>query len=326
MTPPALYGLGVVLPAAVLDWLLGDPRWLPHPVRWMGRAIAAWEAPLRRRFPKTAAGERGAGALLVLVMLLLFGGGSALLLALCERVSPWLAWGVSVWFSYQLLSARDLQVESAAVYRPLREGDLPLARTMVGRIVGRDTSVLDEAGVTRAAVETVAENTGDGVISPMLFLALGGLPLGMAFKAVSTLDSMVGYRTPKYQYFGTAAAKLDDVLNFVPARLSGILMCLGAALLPGCSGGRAWRIFWRDRKKHASPNSAHSEAACAGALGVQLAGDAQYFGTLVRKPTLGDSVRPVEPEDIARACRLMYATEGLTLLLLAGIGLILNLL
>ena len=319
MTPPALYGLGVVLPAAALDWLLGDPRWLPHPVRWMGRAIAAWEAPLRRRFPKTAAGERGAGALLVLLMLLLFGGGSALLLALCERVSPWLAWGVSVWFSYQLLSARDLQVESAAVYRPLRDGDLPLARTMVGRIVGRDTSVLDEAGVTRAAVETVAENTGDGVISPMLFLALGGLPLGMAFKAVSTLDSMVGYRTPKYQYFGTAAAKLDDLLNFLPARLTGLLMCLGAALLPGCSGRRAWRIFWRDRKKHASPNSAHGEAACAGALGVRLAGDAVYFGTLVRKPTLGDDTRPVEAEDILRATRLMYAAQLLTLALLTVI-------
>ena len=179
---------------------------------------------------------------------------------------------------------------------------------------------------SKAAVETVAENTCDGVISPLIFLFLGGLPLGMAFKAVSTLDSMVGYRTPKYQYFGTAAAKLDDILNFVPARLSGILMCLGAVLLPGCSGRRAWRIFWRDRKKHASPNSAHSEAACAGALGVQLAGDAQYFGTLVRKPTLGEPVRPVEPEDIARACHLMYATEGLTLLLLAGIGLALNLL
>ena len=236
MTPPALYGLGVVLPAAVLDWLLGDPRWLPHPVRWMGRAIAAWEAPLRRRFPKTAEGERGAGALLVLLMLLLFGGGSALLLALCERVSPWLAWGVSVWFSYQLLSARDLQVESAAVYRPLRDGDLPLARTMVGRIVGRDTSVLDEAGVTRAAVETVAENTGDGVISPVLFLALGGLPLGMAFKAVSTLDSMVGYRTPKYQYFGTAAAKLDDLLNFEYPGLHGRLPHPGVP------------IFWHGRR------------------------------------------------------------------------------
>ena len=319
MTPPALYGLGVVLPAAALDWLLGDPRWLPHPVRWMGRTISALEPFLRRAFPKTHTGERIAGGALVLLMAVLFGGGSVLLLRLCGVASPWLAWGVEVWFSFQLLSARDLQVESAAVYRPLRDGDLPLARTMVGRIVGRDASVLDEAGVTRAAVETVAENTGDGVISPVLFLALGGLPLGMAFKAVSTLDSMVGYRTPKYQYFGTAAAKLDDLLNFLPARLTGLLMCLGAALLPGCSGRGAWRIFWRDRKKHASPNSAHGEAACAGALGVRLAGDAVYFGALVRKPTLGDGTRPVEAEDILRAIRLMYAAQLLTLALLTVI-------
>ncbi len=326
MTLLALRFFTVLLPAVLLDLILGDPRWLPHPVRWMGRTISALEPFLRRAFPKTHAGERIAGGALVLLMAVLFGGGSVLLLRLCGVASPWLAWGVEVWFSFQLLSARDLQAESMAVYPPLKSGDLEGARAAVSRIVGRDTSVLDGSGVAKAAVETVAENTCDGVISPLIFLFLGGLPLGMAFKAVSTLDSMVGYRTPKYQYFGTAAAKLDDVLNFVPARLSGILMCLGAALLPGCSGRRAWRSFWRDRKKHASPNSAHSEAACAGALGVQLAGDAQYFGTLVRKPTLGEPVRPVEPEDIARACRLMYATEGLTLLLLAGIGLLLNLL
>ena len=317
MTGLALHFFMVVLPAVALDWLLGDPPWLPHPVRWMGRTIAALEPPLRRLFPPNKWGERGAGVLLVLLMLLLFGGGSALLLFVLEKISPWLAWGVSVWFSYQLLSARDLQVESMAVYRPLKAGDLPLARTMVGRIVGRDTAALDEGGVTRAAVETVAENTGDGVIAPLLWLFLGGLPLGMAFKAASTLDSMVAYRTPKYQYFGTAAAKLDDVLNFVPARLTGLLMCLGAALLPGCSGRNAWKIFWRDRRKHASPNSAHGEAACAGALGVRLAGDAVYFGKRVSKPTLGDPLRPAEPEDIARACRLMYAAEILFLLLLA---------
>lgn len=326
MTLLALRFFTVLLPAVLLDLALGDPRWLPHPVRWMGHLISALEGLLRRIFPESPAGERAAGAALVLLMLLIFGGGSALVLWGCGRVAPWLAWGVEVWFSFQLLSARDLQAEAMAVYPPLKSGDLEGARAAVSRIVGRDTSVLDETGVAKAAVETVAENTCDGVISPLIFLFLGGLPLGMAFKVASTLDSMVGYRTPKYQSFGTAAAKLDDVLNFVPARLSGALMCLGAALLPRCSGRRAWQIFRRDRKKHASPNSAHTEAACAGALGVQLAGDAQYFGKRVRKPTLGDPVRPVEPEDIARSCRLMYATEGLTLLLLAGIGLILNLL
>ena len=139
----------------------------------------------------------------------------------------------------------------------------------------------------------------------------------MAYKAVSTLDSMVGYKNDKYRFFGRASARLDDILNFIPARLSGLLLCLGAALLPDCSGHRAWTIFWRDRRKHASPNSAHTEAACAGALGVQLAGDASYFGKVVHKPTLGDPVRPVEPEDIPRACRLMYAGAGLLLLLFA---------
>ena len=326
MTLLALRFFAILLPAVLLDLVLGDPRWLPHPVRWMGRTISALEPALRRVFPKTPAGERLAGGALVLLMALLFGGGSALILKLCAGICPWLAFAAEALLCYQLLAAKSLRDESGKVYQALKAGDLPGARRAVSMIVGRDTERLDEAGVAKAAVETVAENTCDGVISPLIFLFLGGLPLGMAFKAVSTLDSMVGYRTPRYQYFGTAAAKLDDVLNFVPARLSGILMCLGAVLLPGCSGRRAWRIFWRDRKKHASPHSAHSEAASAGALGVQLAGHAQYFGKLVRKPTLGDPVRPVEPEDIARACRLMYAAEGLTLLLLAGTGLALNLL
>ena len=317
MTLLALRFFTVLIPAVLLDLVLGDPRWLPHPVRWMGRTISALEPFLRRMFSKTPAGERIAGGALVLMMAVLFGGGSILFLKLCGMVSPWLAWGVEVWFSFQLLSARDLQVEAMAVYPPLKSGDLEGARAAVSRIVGRDTSVLDGSGVAKAAVETVAENTCDGVISPLIFLFLGGLPLGMAFKAVSTLDSMVGYKNDKYRFFGWASARLDDLLNFIPARLSGLLLCLGAALLPGCSGRRAWAIFWRDRRKHASPNSAHTEAACAGALGVRLAGDASYFGKVVHKPTLGDPVRPVEPEDIPRACRLMYAGAGLLLLLFA---------
>ena len=307
----------VLLPAVVLDLLLGDPHWMPHPVRWMGQTISALERVLRRRFPKTPAGERGAGIVLALALPALFGGGCALMLWGLGRLSLWLSWAVQLWFTYQLLAARSLQTESMAVYSPLKEHDLEGARQAVSRIVGRDTQALDETGVAKAAVETVAENTCDGVTAPLIFLFLGGLPAGMAYKAVSTLDSMVGYKNDKYRWFGWASARLDDLLNFIPARLSGLFLCLGAALLPGCSGRRAWTIFWRDRKKHASPNSAHTEAACAGALEVQLAGDASYFGKLVHKPTLGDPIRPVEPEDIPRACRLMYATAALFLLTFA---------
>ena len=285
----------VLLPGVVLDWLLGDPHWMPHPVRWMGRAITWLEGVLRRVFPGTPAGERLAGALLALLIPAAFGGGSWLLLEGLRGLSPCLAWLVEVWFTYQLLEA-------------------------VSRIVGRDTQRLDEAGVVKAAVETVAENTSDGVTAPLLFLALGGLPLGMVYKAVNTMDSMVGYRNERYRWFGTAAARLDDVLNWIPARLSGLLMCLSAALLPGCSGRRALRVFFRDRRKHSSPNSAHTEASCAGALGVQLAGDAWYFGKKVSKPTIGDGLRPVERADVARACRLMYATELLTLAAVLGWG------
>ena len=307
----------VLLPAVVLDLLLGDPHWMPHPVRWMGRTISALERLLRRLFPKTPAGERGAGILLVLALPALFGGGSALILWGLGRLNPWISWAVQLWFTYHLLAARSLQTESMAVYYPLKAHELEGARQAVSRIVGRDTQALDETGVAKAAVETVAENTCDGVTAPLIFLFLGGLPAGMAYKAVSTLDSMVGYKNDKYRWFGWASARLDDLLNFIPARLSGLFLCLGAALLPGCSGGRAWTVFWRDRRKHASPNSAHTEAACAGALEVQLAGDASYFGKLVHKPTLGDPIRPVEPEDIPRACRLMYATAALFLLMFA---------
>lgn len=307
----------VLLPAVALDLLLGDPHWMPHPVRWMGRTISGLETLLRRLFPKTPGGERGAGIVLALALPTLFGGGSTLILWGLGQVSPWLSWVVQLWFTYQLLAARSLQTESMAVYSPLKAHDLEGARRAVSRIVGRDTQALDETGVAKAAVETVAENTCDGVIAPLIFLFLGGLPAGMAYKAVSTLDSMVGYKNDKYRFFGWASARLDDLLNFIPARLSGLLLCLGAALLPGCSGRRAWTIFWRDRRKHASPNSAHTEAACAGALRVRLAGDASYFGKVVHKPTLGDPVRPVEPEDIPRACRLMYAGAGLLLLLIA---------
>ncbi len=312
----------VLLPAILLDLILGDPHWMPHPVRWMGAMIAGLENVLRGLLPKTPVGERLGGVLMALLVGGAFCGGSALLLWALALISPWLAWGVEVWLTYQLLAARALERESMAVYPCLVSGDLPAARTAVSRIVGRDTQSLDEAGVAKAAVETVAENTCDGVVAPLIFLWLGGLPLGMLYKAVSTMDSMVGYRNARYQFFGWAGARLDDLFNLIPARLAGLSMCLAAAVLPGYSGRGALRVFLRDRKQHKSPNSAHTEAACAGALGIQLAGDASYGGKLVKKPTLGDQLRPVEPQDIPRACRLMYADALVVLALLAGVNLL----
>ena len=312
----------VLLPAILLDLILGDPHWMPHPVRWMGAMIAGLENMLRDLLPKTPGGERLGGILMALLVGGAFCGGSALLLWGLALISPWLAWGVEVWLTYQLLAARALERESMAVYPCLVSGDLPAARTAVSRIVGRDTQSLDEAGVAKAAVETVAENTCDGVVAPLIFLWLGGLPLGMLYKAVSTMDSMVGYRNARYQFFGWAGARLDDLFNLIPARLAGLSMCLAAAVLPGYSGRGALRVFLRDRKQHKSPNSAHTEAACAGALGIQLAGDASYGGKLVKKPTLGDQLRPVEPQDIPRACRLMYADALVVLALLAGVNLL----
>lgn len=304
-----------LLYSTLLDWVLGDPHWMPHPVRWMGRMIAGLEPRLRALFPKTSRGELAAGGLLTALVVLTFWGGSAALLYLLEKQFFWLSVPVQVWLGYQLLAARALEQESGAVCPFLKAGDLAGARRAVSMIVGRDTAVLDEAGVTRAAVETVAENTSDGVLAPLFWMLIGGVPLGMAYKAVNTLDSMVGYRNDRYLYFGRISARLDDLLNWIPARISGLLMCLSACMLPGFRGKNAFRIFFRDRKKHASPNSAHTEAACAGALGVQLAGDAIYGGNVVKKPFIGNPIRPIEVEDIGRAARLMYASQVLCLLI-----------
>ena len=307
-----------------LDLLLGDPSWLPHPIRAIGALIAALEKALRRLFPKRQGGELAGGAALVILVLALSGGFTLLVLWLCGQVGLWLRFLAETVLCYQLLATRSLKGESMKVYQALKAGDLEGARHAVSMIVGRDTQRLDEAGVARAAVETVAENASDGVIAPLLFLTIGGAPLGMAYKAVNTMDSMVGYKNDRYLWFGRCAARLDDLVNFIPARLAGLLMCLGAGF-SGFDGPNALRIFRRDRKNHKSPNSAHTEAAAAGALHIQLGGPNYYFGKLVDKPAIGDADHPVEPLDIVRVNRLMYATAFLALVLCCGVPLLVTL-
>lgn len=311
VTQAVLLGFG-------LDLLLGDPAWMPHPVVLMGRAISALEKPLRRAFGPSEAGLLHAGRVLAAVLPL----GTLLLTGLVCRAAqalhPALGLLVQTVWCWQALAAKGLYTESTAVQRQLEKQDLPAARRAVSRIVGRDTAALTPEGVAKAAVETVAENFSDGVIAPLLYMLLGGAPLALCYKSINTMDSMVGYKNDRYLYFGRAAAHLDDAANWLPARLSGLLLILAAPLC-GLSGKEAFRIWRRDRRSHASPNSAQTEAACAGALRVQLAGDAFYFGKPVHKPTLGDPLRPVEAEDIPRACRLMTTGSLLGLILLAGL-------
>ena len=303
-----------VLGGFVLDAVFGDPAWLPHPVVLMGKCISKLEKTLRARFPKTQQGELLAGAVLAFCLPV---GTFLLTSAVCllaAKISPWLGLAVQMFWCGQALAAKGLVQESRNVYGELVKPDLPAARKAVSRIVGRDTESLTAEGVTKAAVETVAENASDGVIAPLLYMLLGGAPLALTYKAVNTMDSMVGYKNENYLYFGRAAAKLDDVANYIPSRLAALLWAAAAALT-GSDAKGAWRIWRRDRRNHASPNSAQTESACAGALGVQLAGPAYYFGEYYPKPTIGDALRPIEPQDILRADRMMYAASVLALVL-----------
>lgn len=311
--------LPAVLAGFLLDLLVGDPHWLYHPVRLVGGLISAGERGLRRLFPTTPRGERLAGGVLAILVITVTASVPAGLLWLAGKIHPWLKFSLETILCYQLFAVRSLRDESMKVYRELEKGDLPGARRAVSMIVGRDTQNLDAAGVTKAAVETVAENTSDGIVAPMVFMVLGGPVLGWLYKAVNTMDSMIGYKNDRYLNFGRFAAKLDDVLNFFPARLSGLMMVV-CSPLAGLNGKNAWKTFKRDRFNHASPNSAQTEAVMAGALGVQLAGDAWYFGKLHKKKTIGDSLRPVEAEDIVRANRLLYVTSAATLALLLFLG------
>ena len=306
----------------VLDLLIGDPHFIPHPVRLIGSLISFLDKRLNSDV-KYNSSENEAnltkykrGVLLVFTVIFATFAVSVIILVAAYSINLYAGVIAEAVMTWQILATKCLRVESMRVYDALSTDGVDAGRRAVSMIVGRDTSVLDEAGVTRAAVETIAENTSDGVIAPMLYTAIGGPVLGFVYKAVNTMDSMLGYKNDKYMYFGRFAARLDDVVNFIPARISAYLMII-AAFIGGrqFDGRNAYRIFKRDRFNHASPNSAQTESVCAGALRVQLAGDAVYFGKLVKKKYIGDRLREIEYEDIKRANRLMYITAFLCELL-----------
>lgn len=316
------YHIFAFIAGFVLDLLIGDPHFIPHPVRLIGSLISFCGKRLNcdagynisEKKLNLIKYKRG----MLLAFTVIFATFAILVIIIVAAYSINLYAGViaEAVMTWQILATKCLRVESMRVYDALRTDGVDAGRRAVSMIVGRDTSVLDAAGVTRAAVETIAENTSDGVIAPMLYTAIGGPVLGFVYKAVNTMDSMLGYKNDKYMYFGRFAARLDDVVNFIPARISAYLM-IAAAFIGGrqFDGKNAYRIFKRDRFNHASPNSAQTESVCAGALRVQLAGDAVYFGKLVKKKYIGDGLREIEYEDIKRANRLMYITAFLCELL-----------
>lgn len=315
--------LCVCLIGMILDWIFGDPVWLYHPVRIIGKWISFLEKILRKFAGDQEGNEKKlliAGGILWILVILASAAVPMGILYLAEKFSPCAAFVLECFWCYQLLAARSLGKESKKVYKKLIQDDLSEARLAVSMIVGRDTENLTVEGATKAAVETVAENTNDGVIAPLIYMLIGGPILGFVYKAVNTMDSMLGYKNEKYLYFGRVAAKMDDVAGFIPARISALLMILASCLL-GMDGKNALWIWKRDQRKHASPNAAQTEAVCAGALQVQLAGDAWYFGKKHEKDTIGDPIRDIEPRDILRSEKLMIGTEVLTFLLFSGIRL-----
>ena len=304
-----------------IDLILGDPRCIPHPVIFIGKLISVLEKLVRRIFPKSTRGENFAGTVLWLLVVTISTAVPAALLWLCYGISKWLCLLLESVMCWQILATKSLKDESMKVYAALKTGDLEKSRYAVSMIVGRDTDALDDKAIARAAVETVAENTSDGIVAPLLFLTIGGAPLGFFYKAVNTMDSMLGYVEMPYKNIGLVPAKMDDVMNFVPSRLCALFMLLAGGLLK-LDVKNGWKIFRRDRFNHASPNSAQTESACAGLLGLRLAGDAWYHGQLHKKKFIGDKMREIEYEDIPRVNRLLYATALLSLVIFGGIKLL----
>ena len=298
----------------ILDLIFGDPHSLPHPICLIGNLISFLERNLRKIFGFSNNGLLFGGGVLVLIVISTCFALPYALLYLAGMVNPWLAFALETLMFYQIFATKCLRDESMKVYYALQKGDLDEARLMLSWIVGRDTKNLSEAEVTKGAVETIAENTADGIIAPMFYMFLGGAPLAFLYKGINTMDSMVGYKNEKYLYFGRCAAKLDDVANFIPARITGLLM-IGAAYFLNLDVQGAWKTFWRDRYNHLSPNSAMTESVAAGALNIQLGGGHFYFGKWVHKDTIGDDIRPVKAEDIVATNNLLYMTAILSLIL-----------
>ena len=306
-----------LLAGFLLDCILGDPHFFPHPVRFMGWMITFFEKRLHTS-SDSAGIQKFKGFLTVFFVISLNFSLCFGILFVCKRIHPLLFFGVESLVCYFCLASRSLFDESMKVYKSLKKNDVEGSRAAVSMIVGRDTDVLDEKGIAKAAVETVAESTSDGVVAPMIFMALFGGAGGVVYKAINTLDSMIAYKNEKFLHFGFFAAKSDDIANFIPARISAILMIVATAMLSPCSrvfsAKNAVRIFFRDRRKHASPNSAQTESVMAGALGLQLAGDTVYDGIIEEKEYIGDKFREIEAKDIFRANVLMYGTSLLSVL------------
>ena len=316
-----MYSLLALVLGFGIDLIVGDPHSIPHPVIFIGKLISAMEKLARKIFPKTVKGENFAGGVLWFVVVAVSTAVPALLLWLCYGISVWLGLAIESVMCWQILATKSLKDESMKVYDALKTGDIEKSRYAVSMIVGRDTENLDDKAVARAALETVAENTSDGIVAPLIFLAIGGAPLGFFYKAVNTMDSMLGYVEMPYKNIGLVPAKMDDVMNFIPARLSALIM-LAAGWLMKLNVKNGWIIFKRDRFNHASPNSAQTESVCAGLLGLRLAGDAWYHGVLHKKKYIGDAMREIDYEDIPRSCRLLYVTAVLSLILFSGLRLL----
>jgi adenosylcobinamide-phosphate synthase len=308
----------VLLAAYVIDRIVGDPRSLPHPVIVMGKAITALERAIRRLWSRPQSLRRAG----VLLPLCVTGGAwalTAILLWLLSYISPWLVWIAEAWLISTTIASKGLKDAGMAVYVELQKGDLPAARKALGMIVGRDTTTLDPPEIVRGTVETVAENIVDAIISPLFYALIGGAPLAMAYRAVNTLDSMVGYKNDKYRDLGWASARLDDVANFIPARITALLLALCAWLLR-LDWRRCLQMVKRDARLHPSPNSGYPESAVAGALGIRLGGENVYHGVASFRAYMGDPVRPMKPDDIIQTSRMMMLCSSIFVAICAAIA------